>query len=677
MIAKNSFTLQENKVGRWAKFHKWNRKWNKIMSIVFCVLTFALLFAIVMVNTALRGNEEQTRDALTKSYESKCVLYLTSNSSGDMCDVYCFRSFNLIEEVEAAIFNDKICSEIGYHLRYDEPRTSKIGPGWFKVNATINKITIRDDQYFPVIAEIEPGAFDDCTFRKMTELVIRRTNITILKRGMFEGANSLKKLTFEQNIAMQEAEENVLDPLYQLEEMIMTQQPQFENSMNLTGAARLNRLCSLSLTLNNFSSSINANTFKGCVHVQTLRLASSSIQTIGDGSFDHMMETIMLLDLSNNQLKHLSPDLLANLIKPNMKIYFQSNLLDCGCDSLELQLWLANIPSSTFNSSMVCHMPEQGTQLTDVDLSFCAPITSPAHPTYTSEKTTEQMTSILDRVNCVNEKQSSGQLYLEKIYQYFSVKQVEMGKVSVDISSPDATLSMVAINDNNEAVCRYDIYRQMTFDNLDQTSAHTFCLIKKDSYTTSPKNCFSFRFQDTRSIWGHDEIIIALVCTMVLSLIVGVLCGWLLSCRYQRFFKAKESVKYQSSERSTSRTVTEIEDFSSSITSDYRSGKYALDDGSKRLRRTYSDNSIISCKSYVTAVSPSPFEIIQWKLRKHAMSSNEYQLKDYLDKLEYDCLPPPLPPHPKRNNTEQIYETVGEPNYADSSEIVPYRILYA
>lgn len=76
-------------------------------------------------------------------------------------------------------------------------------------------------------------------------------------------------------------------------------------------------------------------------------------------------------------------------------------------------------------------------------------------------------------------------------------------------------------------------------------------------------------------------------------------------------------------------------------------------------------------------MTPSPFEIIQWKLRKNAMNSNDSQVRDYLDKLEYDCLPPPLPPHPNRRHSERIYETVDEPVYMCTSEIVPYRITYA
>lgn len=424
------------------------------------------------------------------------------------------------------------------------------------------------------ITDIEPGAFNDCTFRQMTELVIRRTNVTALRRGVFEGANSLKKLILEENNHMVQIEEYTMDPLYQLEEIEMWEQTQFENLVNFTGTTQLKQLRRLTLRFNNFGSSINADTFRGCTHVETLILSNSFIQTIGIGSFDHMVETIRYLDLSNNLLKHLPTDLLEHLIRPNMQIFLSNNSWHCDCDSLQLQLW-SQSPSSVFNSPVICDMPplEPTKPITEVDLSAC--YSNSTSSTETSESPTTRGTPapLLERLNCISEKESDC-LYLEKTYQHISIKQVEMGKVLVLLSSPDPTLSLVIRNDKDEAECLYNITRQMTFSNLDPNSVHQFCLIKRTSYATSPMNCFSFRFYDQSSIWGHDEIIIALVCSIVLSLVVGVLCGWLLSCRYQRVFRGKESLQYQSSARSTSKTATEIEEFNSSVTSDYLAGKY-------------------------------------------------------------------------------------------------------
>lgn len=406
------------------------------------------------------------------------------------------------------------------------------------------------------------------------------------------GANSLKKLTIEENDCMQRIEEYTLDPLYQLEEIRMTQQTQFGDLLNFTGISQLNQLRTLTLSSNSFGSSINAETFKGCTRVKTIDLSNSSIETIGNGSFDHMIETLSFLDLSNNRLTHLPTSLLTNLTRPNIQIFLSNNFWQCDCDAVELQSWYANNSNLVFDPPLMCDtIPwENGKEITEVDLSMCEPnsTTTDIAVTNTTPTTSTTPYPFLERLDCVHDKYPPGHLYLQKVYQYFTVKQVAMGKVVVEISSPDSTstLSMVVINDKDEAECRYDVIRQMFFDNLDPKSTYIFCLIQKASHGTSPRNCYPFQFDHAHSVWGHDDIIIILVCSIVLSVVLGLLSGWLLSSRYHRLFKAKESLQYQSSARSTSKTATEIEDFNSSITSEYLAGKYGLETSAnlKRLR---------------------------------------------------------------------------------------------
>lgn len=51
MLKSKSFNLEKPKKGEgWAKFQEWNRRWNKILTIIFGVLSFTLLFAIVIAN---------------------------------------------------------------------------------------------------------------------------------------------------------------------------------------------------------------------------------------------------------------------------------------------------------------------------------------------------------------------------------------------------------------------------------------------------------------------------------------------------------------------------------------------------------------------------------------------------------------------------------------------------
>lgn len=51
MLNTKTFKLEKPKKGDgWAKIVEWNRRWNKILSVIFGILSFSLLFAIVLAN---------------------------------------------------------------------------------------------------------------------------------------------------------------------------------------------------------------------------------------------------------------------------------------------------------------------------------------------------------------------------------------------------------------------------------------------------------------------------------------------------------------------------------------------------------------------------------------------------------------------------------------------------
>lgn len=86
------------------------------------------------------------------------------------------------------------------------------------------------------------------------------------------------------------------------------------------------------------------------------------------------------------------------------------------------------------------------------------------------------------------------------------------------------------------------------------------------------------------------------------------------------------------------------------------------------IRRSYSANSLTSCKTYMT---PSPtFDMMQRRNRNSIGNSHDYGMRDYIDKLPYDILPPPLPPQNGRR--ERIYETIVDTPFVCTSEMVPY-----
>ncbi len=77
--------------------------------------------------------------------------------------------------------------------------------------------------------------------------------------------------------------------------------------------------------------------------------------------------------------------------------------------------------------------------------------------------------------------------------------------------------------------------------------------------------------------------------------------------------------------------------------------------------------------SHKTYMTPSPtFDIMQRRNRNTTVeNSYDYAMRRYIDRLPYDVVPPPLPPHNVRR--ERIYETVMDPPFTSTDgDIVPY-----
>lgn len=428
-----------------------------------------------------------------------------------------------------------------------------MSPGWFVSNANITTITFRDK-----LAAIEPNAFDDCTFRSVLHMELRGTSVAVLKNGAFAGLNKLKTLSLYGNLQMAVIEGKALEGLYQLEEFVMEEHRQFTDLKNVTGEFELNYLHSLKLSKNSFQSIIKKPTFKGCNRVKLLNLSNSEIDAIGPDSFEPMDKTLEVLDLSNNRLKHLPNRLLENMIRPNVQFYLSHNLWNCNCESTELQGYDLKNCSLIVDGPLTCETPVNGTQMRDVPLFDCFTTTTSFTPIM--EQSTTKPPPNYEHFKCVDQTDSYQSTYIavETEYQFFNIKQEGIGKVSIEINYPDASLALVFINDHDyETKCQYELKRKMFFDSLNTKAGHLFCLIKKSSYNTSPRNCLPFHFNDTSFTWDRDRVIITLVCSFALAILIGVIIGWLLICRYRRAFKSKEVLIHESSRNSKTKTIAD------------------------------------------------------------------------------------------------------------------------
>lgn len=430
------------------------------------------------------------------------------------------------------MLQDTRCATSGYHVVFFFNNVITLRAGWFVQNASITKVTIRGGGS---LTDIEPGAFEDCTFRYVQSLELRGTAIRYIRKGTLAGLNNLKSLALYGNNNIKSVEENALLGLYQLEELTMEEQKQFSDLTNITGKIEWKYLRSLNLSKNCFAFSILAPIFKGCERVKILILSNSEIEAIGPNSFKPMEQTIEILDLSNNRLRQLPSGLLTKLIRPNVQIYLSNNLWDCSCAAKELQALEIIHPDLIFDSPLKCESPlsEKGNCIVNVSIECY--YTTTVEPTY---EPTESLTPPDRNLNFLTCSDQTGpnppSIAVEMEYLFFKVRQEGEDTIIVETNYPDSSLALVYVNDHDyHAKCQYNLKQKMEFRSVNPKAGYLFCLMKKTLYSTSPRNCLPFHFQ-TNYIWLRDRILVTLVCTFSLAIALGVIVGCLLICRYRR-----------------------------------------------------------------------------------------------------------------------------------------------
>lgn len=430
------------------------------------------------------------------------------------------------------------------------------------------------------ITDIEPGTFDDCTFRNVLSLHLIGTGLSFIRQGALAGLSNLKTLALYENYELKGVDENALEGLVQLEEFILQDQKQFKNLSNVTEKMQWKYLRTLTLTKNSLGSVIKRPTFKGCARVEKLNLSSSEITAIGLDSFEPMRKTLLTLDLSNNRLKTLPSGLLANLFGSNFKIYLSKNLWACDCSALELREY--EISNLITDSPLACDSPdeEKGNCVGDFSVTNC--YSSTTFPTVPYETTNswdyDESEENLDHLMCLDDIDSYCYISLATEYQYFTIRQESDNSVVIQINNPDSSLALVYTNDRDyKANCKYNLLRRMEFRSLNQDAGYIFCLIKKSSHATSPRNCLPFHFTAADYSWTRDRIVLILVCTFALLVVIGLVLGGTLFWRYRKAVRINALVRKRSGD---SRTKKSSDDFNST----YQRKKMFLDLNSSNLR---------------------------------------------------------------------------------------------
>lgn len=211
---------------------------------------------------------------------------------------------------------------------------------------------------------IQQGAFHSATFMQTDTLTLTNLNISNLSNTTLDGFKNLRQLNLYQL-------HNSVFPIGWLAPVSATLKylivfGDFMQSYNITGltggATAMRRLSVATFSLH--LRTIDEFAFAALVAVQTMDLSACAIEVIGANAFRPMAQTIKLLKLNNNQIKHLTADLFVVLLQGAAQIYLAANPFDCSCALAEFQAQV-HMYQKNFVSLPKCAQPYY---LYDVDI---------------------------------------------------------------------------------------------------------------------------------------------------------------------------------------------------------------------------------------------------------------------------------------------------------------------
>lgn len=469
----------------------------------------------------------------------------------------------------------------------------------------------------------------------MAQLQITNPNINTIRRHTFKGLSKLTTLALFK-WPLTHIEPKILEHTPWLQTLQIEESRAPLNVNNITGTTGAATLQIVSLRYNNLCRTISNDTFWGLASVLSLYMSNSQIRSIAVNAFYPISATIQQIYLNGNYLKTLSASLFERLApNGNWRIYLDENPWSCDCNLFELKQSIERQPKN-FVNSLICHSPVVNSKKDIIDVSI-TPCDNDDTILETCQKHSDDNSVNIFRESPIKFRQLNDQIV-----------EVDVDFRSSDYEllwfNPNESCKMLDILDGQN-VCAREFQSIVNISNLSPDNAYMFCAVPKFSNAISPFDCAPFYVKSMRPQLSQEDrskedsyfvIVVVFVSLLLCALLFGIVFGVCLAKRYPTFIKS-----------TSSRVVIQQLNHNEIWRKTERPAATRNNQTIRTLYRSVSEASVASSRSYVTAVAPSPFEMISWR-KEHKSSVCQRAVKNEICLDTFMLDRPPTPPLPKR-----------------------------
>lgn len=204
---------------------------------------------------------------------------------------------------------------------------------WLNCNVNIYELEIDMGD----TTQIEEYAFVSPAFVHTEFLTLKKLNVSNLSNSSlfgFDNLTTLKLYQLSNSYIPSGFLSGVSETLENL--VVFGDHLNVYNLSGMTNGVLLTELRFVSYSLN-LKNTIDEFSFTGLTAIHTLELSSCGIEVFGERTFDNIAESLMLLKLNNNRIKHFSSSVFEVLLQGPVKIFLDENPLECSCELSDFQ----------------------------------------------------------------------------------------------------------------------------------------------------------------------------------------------------------------------------------------------------------------------------------------------------------------------------------------------------